>query len=331
MSKDIKNIYDEMMNKKTKDSVNAFFNKIIETEKKDNSIGFSFMIEELSIPMNCYAEKDEIHFKKSSLDNIQFTYDYNGNNIHILIKNLYHEIRHVIQKNKADNGILEDSAFFYITCNLINDYYDIEEYKRNYIFEEIEIDANIYAYNKLLELVDIDNELKKQTNNEININMILLLLQQRIDKKNNTISTYDHIPNILNIVLEKNHSLIELYPGLKVFYKENGQDKTIYELLENIEVIINSYKMCPIFYTQMLTNKLLSVELERINKEYIELLKTYLNIYLNNFKKIKNIPNKFIKNYYSQLCIKLRKIIDFILLNNNDKELLKINEELSRM
>ncbi len=250
--------------------IENIFKQIILEEEKNNNIELKLVIKEFLELANSYTEDNTIYINKNAIDNVVYNDDIdNKYNYYNLIKNLYHEIRHLIQEHEADTGIINNSSFFYITTNLIDEYYDKDDYKRNYKYVEIELDANIYAYTKLKKYID-NKELLKNIDNRIKELNNLLHNSIRIDKNGNIVKTYNYIPDILDNIIKNNPSILHKYSQLSLFYFSDGTRKGIIDL--DINKIIELYKDNDIFFKQMLLkdndNKVLKELMGDINEEY---------------------------------------------------------------
>ena len=117
------------------ENLRELFESIKCIEEKNNSITINLVFKDLDEDVNTYTEDDTIYYNIKSIDNMIINDDFDNDlNVYSLIRDFYHEIKHVIERNNANNGIVSDSTMFYIVTNLIDEYYDSSDYKRNYYY-----------------------------------------------------------------------------------------------------------------------------------------------------------------------------------------------------
>ena len=300
------------------------FRDISIKESKNNNIEVNFIVKELDENVNSFTEDNIIFFNKKSIDNMIINDDIeNRLNIYNLIKSFYHEIKHIIQIRDTNDGIISNSTMFYITCNLINEYYDSNDYRRNYCYQELEIDANIFGYTKLRELlISIDeNKYSKIINNiDIKINEFnnYLLYNQRINKDNKKEPIYIYLPRVMDSIIKKHSDILHKYSQISLFYFNDGKSKSIIEIVKD-KRIISLYDTNDIFFEQMLLDKILNIRLEDTNKEFFGLFRVFLKYFIVHIENttLDNKDTKYILDYKKN-CIE--KIIEICRYN---KELFK--------
>ncbi len=239
----IDSLFITLLKTPNKNNLLNLFTSIIKEEKNNYQLDIGLKIEEFDMPINSYTDNNIIYFNENILNNISISTDINQkNNIFILIKNLYHEIRHIKQKKDAKSFVLNNESLFYIITTIINDYYDETDYMRNYKYQEIEIYANYFALTKLKALL-LKNYREKfileKIDTELSVLKNALTVNRRIDKANNELNEKIYISNIMNIIIRKHSNIFAVYPQLKLFYNETGL-KSLNEILSDITLNENS-------------------------------------------------------------------------------------------
>ena len=281
------------------------FNEIIKEEEKNTGIILKYVLEEIDAA-NCYSENSTIYINKNVLSNL--TYELTlEKSIYGIIKSLYHEIRHIVQENDAINNKYTDQSFFYICCNLINDYYDKDNYRNNYKNINVELDADIYGLNKLKEFIkkniDFDcSELLNEIDNKLESAKITELLNYNIDSNKNITLNYEYIPKTLDKIIKNNPDILNKYTNLQLFYDIKGNRK------DNIQDILKYYDNSRVFFNQMLLKRILDSNQDILsNKIYNDWTNNYKLICLGYKNRI--FTNKVLLDKHEEINNKLGEIL----------------------
>lgn len=306
----------------TKSKVKELLEEIIKSENQT----IKLIIKEFNDPFNSYTENNNIYIKESLLKNIDFSNNLSTKgNIYWLIKNIYHELAHINQENQVNQGILSDASMFYITTNIINDYLDSEDYVRNYKYQEIEINANQTAWQKVLELLDDDNQftdIVKQINQEIIYLEYLELFLNRTTKENKIVSVLKMIPTNLNTVIKENPQLLEQYQNLSNFYKKNGMPKSIIEILTNIN-LIDYYDNTKLWLNRMFFLRVINQDLTELKKVSEDTKKRYIDLFNKMSTEITSAINRLETLITPEKNFSVQEYQRYILVLNNKKNELK--------
>lgn len=153
---------------------------------------------------------------------------------------LFHELQHVRQWNEFRNDVAMNSTVFNVVkSRILNKYLSDEnnsEYQVNYEYREIEREADAFgwvkAYSTLLEYspqrtIELD---------QIKRNMVTTLYEQSVAvqkdlEKNRLFEIDNYNVTKLTEILKEHPELIKEYRHLKLFFNENGERKSLKELL----------------------------------------------------------------------------------------------------
>lgn len=307
------------------DNVFDLLNYIVSDENTKYNINSKIILKDFDENCNSYTENNTIYLKKSLLLNIDFSNNIKKyNNIYYVIKNIYHELAHMRQIHDAEKNIINDGSMLYIATYLINKYNDKDYYLRNYNYQFIEILAEEYAYNSVLNLLSDNSILKNNINDMINNINLHKEIIYRIDAYGNAISVFNYFPDIIKSIIQNNVNLLIEFPLLLNFFDNNGKFKNINKILEN-DNFIDVYNMCPRFIRYLYFNEIFTAQLdEKFCIKYLNILKCFVEDYINSFSYLLNCRLVSVKsvNFSIQYYEKNAKIVlDKINIALNNKYL----------
>lgn len=230
-----------------------------------------------------------------------------------------HEISHYGQYLKATNGIMSDEAFEYTLFMILGnksgrDYKT--DYARNYRNQEIEHEANIRAYNYLIDFLSgtCDNEAISQIQ-KIILNYIDKKYQSSVTVRKNgdnglTIDASIYKFELLDSEVKSRPYLITSYPILQYFYNSNGNRKdyiTILKETANKRELSNALFQC--FSNLTLKKQIDSDKIFKVDYDELPQLSKGLEVMFNEISRFFDNISRNKKMYHN--------------LNANDR--LKIN------
>ena len=298
-------------------SVFDLLNYIVFQENNKYMLDSKLVLSDFNESCNSYTENGIIYLKKSLLSNVDFSNDIKKyNNIYYLIKNIYHELTHLRQICDAEHDNVSDDGMFYIVTYLINEYGDKDYYLRNYNYQFIEISAEEYAYNCVLNLLTDGSLLKKDINDVINRINLRKKIIYRIDDMGNEMSIFDYFPSILKSIIKNNLNLLDEFPLLLNFFNSNGSLKKI------DKCSINIYDKCPVFFKYLYFYEILDIKFS--NDIYLKIFESFISDYITSFEYLLNHRLIGVKEidfsiqYYEKNAKIVLDKINIILDNDND-------------
>ena len=157
-----------------------------------------------------------------------------------ILKTLFHELQHVRQFNEYKNDVTMNSTVFsVIKSKILNAYLSNEqnsEYHVNYQYREIEREADTFGwvrtYSTLLEYAPQ----RTAELNQIKRNTVITHYEQSVAlqkdlEKNRLFEIDNYNVTKLTEILKEHPELIKEYSHLKLFFNENGERKSLKELL----------------------------------------------------------------------------------------------------
>lgn len=314
-------------------------NYIVAQENNKYKIDSKLVFSDFNENCNSYTENGTIYLKKILLSDVDFTNDIKkNNNIYCLVKNIYHEFAHLRQIYDAEHSNINNDSLFYIVTYLINKYGDCNYYLRNYKYQFIELSADEYAYNSILNIPDNDSLIINNINDVINEINLRKKIIYRVNDDGNELPIFDYFPNILKNIIKNNTNLLNEFPSLLNFFTNDGSFKKIDELI-NDDINIKIYDKCFTFFKYLYFNEILNFEFNNeISDYYIKIFELFVDDYITSFEYLLNYRLIGVKeiNFSIQYYRKNAKIvldkIDIILGNNlYDKLILYKNKLLSLM
>lgn len=273
----------------------TYFKQII----NDSDLDIDLVFEDFDEPFNSYTLENRIVIKKSLINNVDYSDDINKkNNFYFLLKNLYHEIEHIRQKN----DILSDSKIFYEITNYVNQYVDDKYYSNNYDREFIEIFANINACKKVL--LQVNDDVYQKIADELHNYQLQLLILERKDRNNKSISIFKIYPEYVKKIFVKKPTLVlqnELYQNL---FDKDGKYKGLMEIINSGKLSTFCHKT-PLFLYYFWLLELLDMDYDKIsNREDYDLIyKSITNHFREDYTKYlkNNINNSFSSKEYKRI------------------------------
>ena len=171
---------------------------------------------------------------------------YEGYDISYLIKQMhtvFHEIEHYKQYCYVSKGILNPSSFALIKSTLFQDCLstdDFNEYRTNYDHREIEVEANLNAWEQVGQLLDLYNvherrdEINSCWRNYSKRDREKAYAWQKAKVSDKLIKVFIEDYNIVNLIKIVNNkpSILEQFPQLKLFFNYDGKIKSTIEFFE---------------------------------------------------------------------------------------------------
>ena len=216
---------------------------------------------------------------------------------------VYHEMRHYLQRNGNDNSF--PSIMYYIEKVVRYSKKGREEYRKNHDKFYVEIDADLYSANRVVEHYENnknDDTLSKKIIKELTYSSSYNNYTYDFDKMFNL---FCEVKRVISKIFHRNNNWEE------VFFDGNGELKDINSILDNKKLnnVNNRLK------NYILTSRLLDSMID-----YTSLDDTKKQIMLNNYNiRIKH-TRKNIENIVSNEEYKKRKIFnskDLVMLNNS--------------
>lgn len=282
-----------------------------------------------------------------------------------LLQAIFHELTHYKQITDASKkNIISINTIEYIKSRLFNanlSTSDLKEYFLNYKHRGIEREANIYGWKKAYEVLNTYAPDKLIDIAKLELNALTTIKEQSVGYQINPMTNKkQNLPEynvkFLKLIIEYNPSMLETYPQLKFFFKEDGKLKDLKEfitMITEIELKSEKYEGYQIdinvfdeFITVLTMENIDTFPLD-INEDY---LVTWFNIIIklynkecNNLLDIDIIKKdtskndiKYFSNYHYQIIKKYKKYLDKnsellrkIKLSNNRLNYDK--EEISKM
>lgn len=324
--------------------------KIIEVECKNSHLIIKLELREFLEPFHSYTENSIIYIKPSLLEKVDFSNRFNQEfNFLLLIKNIYHEIAHIYQQNDYKKQILSDRSMLYMVTHLIDDWLDPDDYIRNYYCQELEIDANLYAYSKMKLLVK-DTVYEKSIvpfilEKEKELLFIRLLLAH-ITGDTEVTSILEYYNNSVKKIIISHPNLVQQHVLLKIFYTTKGE-KSLKEILQE-GIISSHYENIRITVFRFLFLRIIREQIRTIEGYSPVIQKRYVELFLKiGFDWIKsarqilsghpfamNSINYSITIYQQNLFQILDKIEELLMLSVSveyAEELKKIKEEIESL
>lgn len=307
-------------------------NYIVAQENNKYKFDSRLVFSDFNENCNSYTENGTIYLKKSLLSDVDFSNDIKKyNNIYCLVKNIYHEFAHLRQIYDAEHNNINDNSLFYIVTYLINEYGDCNYYLRNYNYQFIEISANEYAYNSILNMPGNDLLIENNINDVINEINLCKKIIYRVNGDGNELSIFDYFPNILKKIIKNNTNLLNEFPLLLNFFNSNGDLKKI------DKCSINIFDKCPIFFKYLYFYEILDIKFS--DDIYLKIFESFISDYIISFEYLLNHRLIGVKEidfsiqYYEKNAKIVLDKINIILDNDNlyDKFISYKNKLLSLM
>lgn len=165
-----------------------------------------------------------------------------------VLHTVVHEVRHAKQKNDSQEKRYNEKSYIYANRILFNEFLcnqEYDEYKKNYNYTEIELDAELYSWLFASKIINT------MCPNESEENKCLLnyyytkykkCLNIKKDKNNNWYQGYKYNIEFLEDILISNPQKLKYYPVLKVFFKNNGKIKDLNSLFSDYKVVKTKFK-----------------------------------------------------------------------------------------
>ena len=157
-----------------------------------------------------------------------------------VLSTLFHELQHVRQWNEFRNDVAMNSTVFNVVkSRILNKYLSDEnnsEYHVNYQYREIEREADTFGwvktYSTLLEYAPKRSiEIEQVKRNAVAVLYEQSVALQKDLEKNRLFEIDNYNVTKLTEILKEHPELIKEYPHLKLFFNENGERKSLKELL----------------------------------------------------------------------------------------------------
>ncbi len=212
-----------------------------------------------------------------------------------ILHTVAHEVKHARQKNDSKEKRLNENSYIYAKRILFNEflcdsYYD--EYKKNYNYTEIELDAELFSWlftGKIIDAMCLDASDKENCLLNYYYTLEKKNLNIKKDKRNNWYQGYKYNIELLEHILIFNPQKLKYYPVLKIFFKGDGTLKDIHDLL----------KICE-------SNK------NNIDKDLSNTINKYFNYHFQNMNL-----NDFDFSKYDDRDLLLNKLLDVIIWELN--------------
>lgn len=239
----------------------------------------------------------------SDFININISSNLNETNLD-LVQTACHEVEHIIQSRKIKKDIMyNDLGYYYLIYELNSKYPQNgnnfnQEYKINYEYMEIEIDAEKVANSKLRIYIE-DSLFKKYSLPTDKLNHRINKMNENVENRRpifisrkildgKSVPIYHYNISRLKSIVSQHSELVEEYPILESIFKKDGSLKPIEELLKNKPVenkIITDYILEEIYL-----NKLNDFDLTNFtSSEKTNFINNIANSFENELKKVKSI------------------------------------------
>ena len=283
-------------------------------------------------------------------------FDYHEERYHTLSSTLYHEIQHQRQSEYAKNKYISLTTFQYVCRRLISRKYGkkFDEYKENYVYKEIETEANLLGAQKshiLAKEFELDS---KDYHYEVFKDYCKKFSKSvQVDEFGIASDVINYNVNNLREIVEKEPNLIKTYPVLGTIFTSKGELKTIDKVVSEYGRILQNEpsggarRLYNYLFKYYLYNSrdlgidLFNIKFDSLNDKltYLMMLEDYIinehkaleNIFdtinnydLKNEEDLKGIlldkTDKLVEAY---AIIKSNKVLDFIniIMNSSDKSL----------
>ena len=238
------------------------------------------------------------------------------NHVERLLIVAFHECEHYFQHYECKNNSFNLKSYYYMMHDIALSL-DSEEYKRNYLFKQIENEANISAWQDTLSFLaehKYSRNIKELLASSIRSWERKSFSYQKKDDKEYLIEDYNVI--VLIYACLKYPSLVEQYPILKNFFYSEGGNKG---RLKDINILIRDYN-------QMKRHHIISEDKQIVYREFFY----YLFRDVNNITKDSGL---IVLDLIVDDFISLQSIFDHNLLksDSNKKKQWVVYQKVNRI
>ena len=185
----------------------------------------------------------DIYKDKTIIDHELNVEPENVEYVYCLAKTVFHEIQHQRQRAIMDRGYLSLTAFYYLCRTLLSEAFEKENdinQKTNYVYKEIETQANAIASEKCyrlaktfdLESQDVYNKMFESYNGKFSKSV-------QSDLEGNISDVISYNINKLQELIKKYPTLYDYHPTLKVIFDDNLEVMNIGKFIKNYNKLLS--------------------------------------------------------------------------------------------